>query len=600
MIHEGQASEHSVERQNRTLRSLTVEGTQRLEPDTVTSYVRARIGMPYTTDTIDQMLRDLFATELFADVSIRGMETGDLVVSIRENPVIRRVIIEGNKHLKSEKIEHEIKLAPRQILSSSKVRSDVARILDLYRRHGRKAATVEPKMVHLDQNSIDLVIEISEGVKSPFSQINIIGKEAFSDKREEFSSKGVKEKASRSEVRLSEGDAFDKFSARDRIRSLGYFSEDIRSDEAIKENDRIVLSSKASRDTPEELTLSQGFSSIEQFILQSSLSQRNFRGKGQPLSARGDEETGGRDYYLKHIEHESATALGIRPALPSSLMAATKVLVENYVKRKTSSSEIGFIKGKVIENSDKSEKNSLSVEVSDVIRMDYYWSFESNLLDKILRWDRINEIQAILIAGKYICFKDAGEKKAFLEDALRTALDPVFEEAEYPLNLREGFLQRLADELLSRDTALHQAPWAAKVVKGMTNQHPARLPQVEQALPPSPPVLWRERSKTVSDPTTNNERLQNASEFLEEVYGDWQGSLTRGWIRQHDNPLFQALYRQHGKELHPNFEFATPHEDTARLLNAGPEAISEHLGKFRGEDALKEAARLRMAKSRQR
>ncbi|HEY6816678.1 MAG TPA: outer membrane protein assembly factor BamA, partial [Croceibacterium sp.] len=89
--------------------------------------------------------------------------------------------LEGNRRLKDDKILPEIKLAPRQIFTRSKVRADVARIIELYKRQGRFAATVEPQMVQLDQNRVDVVFEINEGPKSKVRAINIIGNEAFSD-----------------------------------------------------------------------------------------------------------------------------------------------------------------------------------------------------------------------------------------------------------------------------------------------------------------------------------------------------------------------------------------------------------------------------------
>jgi outer membrane protein insertion porin family len=119
---------------------------------------------------------------LFADVSIRN-NGGDVTIEVRENPVINRIILEGNKRIKNDKIEPEIKLAPRQIYSRSKVRADVARIIELYKRQGRFAAQVEPKLVQLDQNRVDIVFEITEGPKSKVRQINIIGNDKFSDNK---------------------------------------------------------------------------------------------------------------------------------------------------------------------------------------------------------------------------------------------------------------------------------------------------------------------------------------------------------------------------------------------------------------------------------
>jgi len=162
------------------IRSINVVGNQRLEPETVVSYMKLRPGEPYTPERADEALKDLFATELFADVGIRFNE-GVVTVEVRENPVINRIVLEGNKRLKDEKITPEIRLAPRQIFTRSKARADVARIIELYRRQGRFAATVEPKIVQLEQNRVDVVFEISEGPKSRVRQINIVGNVKYSD-----------------------------------------------------------------------------------------------------------------------------------------------------------------------------------------------------------------------------------------------------------------------------------------------------------------------------------------------------------------------------------------------------------------------------------
>ncbi len=160
-----------------------MRGNQRLEPETIRAYANLTPGQTYTAATLDQALKDLYATQLFADVTITGAETGSLVISVRENPVINRIVLEGNKRLKSDKITPEIKLAPRQIFTRSAVRADVDRILELYRRQGRFAARVEPKIVQLDQNRVDVVFEIYEGDLAKVRRINIIGNNEFGDER---------------------------------------------------------------------------------------------------------------------------------------------------------------------------------------------------------------------------------------------------------------------------------------------------------------------------------------------------------------------------------------------------------------------------------
>jgi len=164
-----------------TIRSIKVTGNQRPEAETVLSYIKLHVGDVYTREGGDTALKALYATELFADVTIRDENAGDLVIAVRENPVVNRIVLEGNKRLKSDKILPEIKLSAREIFTRSKVRADVGRIIELYRRQGRYAATVEPEMVLLDQNRVDVVFEIHEGDKSKVRKINIIGNDHFSD-----------------------------------------------------------------------------------------------------------------------------------------------------------------------------------------------------------------------------------------------------------------------------------------------------------------------------------------------------------------------------------------------------------------------------------
>ncbi len=433
-----------------TIKTLRVEGSQRIEPETVLSYTKLRVGIPYTAETLDQALKDLQASDLFADYSIVGVETGNIVLRVRENPIINRVIIEGNKALKSDKITKEIKLAPRQIFTRTAVRQDIARIIELYRRQGRFAAVIDPKMVNLDQNRVDVVFVVSEGPKSKVRQINILGNEVFSDdqirgqmatkqsrlfrllssatsydqdrlsydqqklrqfyltqgyadfrvtsavaeltpdkkdfiityvveegKRYKFGDVTVdsqirdfdntklaaslplkkgdwynaklvedsvdnlsqtaglfgyaftevnpefqkdaetltmginfniaeakrtyverieingntqtQDKVVRREIRLAEGDAFNSFQVKrsqDRINSLGYFQDKME----IKQlpgsaPDRVILETNLEEKSTGELQLSAGYSSLERFIIQANITQRNFRGKGQELRA---------------------------------------------------------------------------------------------------------------------------------------------------------------------------------------------------------------------------------------------------------------------------------------------------------------------------
>ncbi|MEP2550898.1 MAG: POTRA domain-containing protein, partial [Marinomonas sp.] len=101
------------------IRSIAIVGSQRLEPQTILSYIRLRVGQTYTSAAADGALKDLGATELFSNFSIRN-DAGNVVITVTENPVINRIVLEGNKRIKNDKIVPEIKLSARQIFTRSK------------------------------------------------------------------------------------------------------------------------------------------------------------------------------------------------------------------------------------------------------------------------------------------------------------------------------------------------------------------------------------------------------------------------------------------------------------------------------------------------
>jgi outer membrane protein insertion porin family len=163
-----------------TISDIRIEGLQRIEPETVRSYLLLQKGDPWDPDRVDASLKALFATGLFADVKL-DREGNALVVRVVENPIINRIAFEGNSKLNDKDLNGEIQLRPRVVYTRTRVQNDVKRILDLYRRHERFAATVEPKVIQLTENRVDLVFEINEGPTTGVRSINFVGNKAFSD-----------------------------------------------------------------------------------------------------------------------------------------------------------------------------------------------------------------------------------------------------------------------------------------------------------------------------------------------------------------------------------------------------------------------------------
>ena len=164
-----------------TINRIIVQGAQRIDQTTVLSYLPIRPGDAVDASVLDVAVRTLSRTGLFADVQL-GVQNGDLIVQIKENPIINQVVFEGNKALSQDKLTKEVTLAPRGIYTRAKVQEDVGSIVELYRLQGRISATVTPKLVQLDQNRVDVIFEINEGPQTGISAINILGNHAFSDR----------------------------------------------------------------------------------------------------------------------------------------------------------------------------------------------------------------------------------------------------------------------------------------------------------------------------------------------------------------------------------------------------------------------------------
>jgi outer membrane protein insertion porin family len=159
---------------------VKVIGSQRVDPGTVLSYMKIKTGDRFDRQRLDDSLKSLYGTGYFQDVKLR-QEGSVLLVEVKENPVIYRIAFEGNQRIEDNVLAAEVQLKPRLVYTLSRAQADAQRIVDVYRRSGRFSATVEPKLIELEQNRVDLVFEITEGEPTTIDRIVFIGNKEFSD-----------------------------------------------------------------------------------------------------------------------------------------------------------------------------------------------------------------------------------------------------------------------------------------------------------------------------------------------------------------------------------------------------------------------------------
>ena len=161
---------------------IDVRGNQRIESDTIRSYMVIQPGDAFDADRLDRSLKALFATGLFRDVELRP-EGQRIVVTVVENPLINRVYFEGNRRISRDVLGREVQLRERSVYSQAAVAVETQRIIELYARRGRFNVRVEPRIIERDQGRVDVVFEIQEGEAAYIARINFVGNTAFSDSR---------------------------------------------------------------------------------------------------------------------------------------------------------------------------------------------------------------------------------------------------------------------------------------------------------------------------------------------------------------------------------------------------------------------------------
>lgn len=167
---------------SQSVTKIVVQGNQRIESSTITSYLPFKVGGNFTQARSDKALKTLYGTGLFSEVSV-SFNKGVVSIKVKENPIISKIIFEGNSAIKTEYLENELILRPRMVYSKSRIRDDTNKIIEIYNKIGRFATTVTPKIVKLPQNRINLVFDIHEGKKAKIEKIFFVGNSHFSDRK---------------------------------------------------------------------------------------------------------------------------------------------------------------------------------------------------------------------------------------------------------------------------------------------------------------------------------------------------------------------------------------------------------------------------------
>ncbi|MEL6643619.1 MAG: outer membrane protein assembly factor BamA [Pseudomonadota bacterium] len=168
--------------QSFSFNNIVVQGNQRVDAATVLSYADLERGSAITAGELNTAFQDILASGLFESVDLQP-QGNTLLITVAEWPTVNRIAIEGNRRLDDEDLLRIVSSSPRRVYSPTIAEADAEAIITAYETQGFFAATVEPKIIRLSENRVNLVFEITEGRVVENERLAFVGNRSFSERR---------------------------------------------------------------------------------------------------------------------------------------------------------------------------------------------------------------------------------------------------------------------------------------------------------------------------------------------------------------------------------------------------------------------------------
>ena len=164
------------------IKKVNVINNERISLETILVFSNIEIGKNYNLNELDQIIKDLYNTNFFSNVSLK-VDNGILTIDVIENKIIQNLEIEGIK--KKELVD----ILKKQLLLKDKnpfvegfVEIDIERIQKILKNSGYYFSTVTDKIIENKNNTVNLIFEIVLGEKAYIQSIEFTGDKYYKDR----------------------------------------------------------------------------------------------------------------------------------------------------------------------------------------------------------------------------------------------------------------------------------------------------------------------------------------------------------------------------------------------------------------------------------
>ncbi len=163
------------------IEEIRLEGLSGISESTLYDYLPVTVGDRISEEKLPQVIRGLYNTGFFHDVSLR-QDGETLVVSVVERPTIDAIEIKGNKAIDEDLLLDSLKqngFSTGRKFQVQQLESIKQELLQQYLSQGKYGVKIKTEVEELPRNRVSVLIKIAEGQVAKIRQIKIVGNENF-------------------------------------------------------------------------------------------------------------------------------------------------------------------------------------------------------------------------------------------------------------------------------------------------------------------------------------------------------------------------------------------------------------------------------------
>ena len=165
------------------IKNIVITGNDRVSDETIKIFSSINIGDEINSDKLNKIIKNLYETNFFENISV-NFENHELLITVKENPVINKILINGVKSkTMMETITKNMLLKSRSSFSDYQLDKDRLEILKELKNMGYYYSKIEILQEFKENNSLDLIFNINIGDKAKIKKITFTGNKIFKDSK---------------------------------------------------------------------------------------------------------------------------------------------------------------------------------------------------------------------------------------------------------------------------------------------------------------------------------------------------------------------------------------------------------------------------------